>query len=154
MVVPDAMDAVTQVFDSLLRDGTLSGSALNGCSEREIAERERRLGAQLPQAYATYLRLAGKSAAGLLAYVEARFDHLDEIRACLASLDSWQPSSRDFVFMMHQEWEFTLFRLDEGDDPPVYQYRLGTAEPVLVWSSFSAFLADMAEDYRDLIVRP
>lgn len=148
------MDAVTQVFDSVLRDGTLPSSALSGCSDSEIAECERGLRARLPEAYRTYLKLAGRSAAGLLAYFEARFDHLDEIRACLASLESWQPSPQDFVFMMHQEAEFTLFRLDEGDDPPIYRYQAGTQGPLLAWSSFSAFLAEMAEDYRDLIVHP
>ena len=148
------MDSVTQVFDSLVRDGTLPSSVLNGCSDRELAVLERRIGARVPQAYATYLKRAGRSAAGLLAYFEARFDHLDEVRACLASLEGWQPSAQDFPFMMHQETEFTLFRLDEGDDPPIYRYRVGDQAPALAWPSFSAFLAEMAEDYRDLIVRP
>jgi len=148
------MDSVTQVFDSVLRDGTLPASALRGCSDEEIVDLERQLGARLPRAYATYLKLAGRSAAGLLAYFEARFDHLDEIRTCLASLAGWQPSARDFVFMMHQESEFTLFQLDEGDDPPIYRYRAGSEGPAPAWSSFSSFLAEMAEDYRDLIVHP
>lgn len=148
------MDAVTQVFDSVLRDGTLPSSALRGCSDQEIIDFERSLGTRLPRAYTTYLQLAGRSAAGLLAYFEARFDQLDEIRTCLGSLDGWQPSVRDFVFMMHQEAEFTLFRLDDGDDPAIYRYRAGSAGPVLAWESFSVFLAEMAEDYRDLIVHP
>lgn len=150
------MDAVTRVFDLLLRDGTLPASALSGCSEREIAEFEQRLGKRLPRTYRTYLKLAGKSAAGLLAYFEARVDHLGEVRACLEALEggAWAPSAEHFAFMMHQETEFTLFRFDEGDDPPVYRYQAGATEPVRRWSSFSAFLAEMAEDYRDLIIHP
>ena len=56
-------------------------------------------------------------------------------------------SKEDFVFSMHQGYEFTYFKLSEGDDPPVYQYVEGNGSPVLTWNSFSDFLRDSLNQY-------
>jgi hypothetical protein len=55
-----------------------------------------------------------------------------------------------FVFAMHQGYEFTYFRLSEGDDPPVYQFMEGKGPPVKSWPSFSDYLIAYAELHAQL----
>ncbi len=47
-----------------------------------------------------------------------------------------------FVFFMHQGYQFSFFRLLEGDDPPTYSYSEGTNQTSFIKSHerFSEFL--------------
>lgn len=51
-------------------------------------------------------------------------------------------SENDFVFWMSQGYMFCFFRLDEGDDPPVYYYceGKGLSSFYKIAESFSSFL--------------
>ena len=52
-------------------------------------------------------------------------------------------SDNDFVFWMHQGYQFSFFKLDEGDDPPVYYYTEVTnqLDYVKITNSFTNFLS-------------
>jgi len=51
-------------------------------------------------------------------------------------------SENDFVFWMNQGYMFCFFKLDEGDDPPIYYYCEGKrlTNFIKIASSLSSFL--------------
>jgi hypothetical protein len=139
---------VAAVFERLRNAGLVGDATLVGCSDAEIARLETELGRPLPESYRTYLRLAGKSAGEFLAASEARFQNLGQIKEGIDEVEGdWQPSRDDFVFMMHQGYEFTFFKLSDDPEPPIWQYVEGHAGPEVAWPSFSAFLEDMATEH-------
>lgn len=54
-------------------------------------------------------------------------------------------TNNDFVFWMSQGYQFAFFKLDEGDNPPVYYYREGTNQSdfVKIAETFTGFLHRM-----------
>jgi hypothetical protein len=52
-----------------------------------------------------------------------------------------------FVFYMHQGYQFSFFRLSEGDDPPTYSYCEGTNQTTFIKSHkrFSDFMITEVE---------
>ncbi len=63
-------------------------------------------------------------------------------------------SENDFVFWISQGYMFCFFKLDEGDDPPVYYYCEGEGKGLSsfykIAESFSLFLYRMYKYDRDL----
>jgi len=45
-----------------------------------------------------------------------------------------------FIFSMHQGYEFWYFRISEGDNPPVYGFHEGEADPQLLVAQFPTFM--------------
>jgi hypothetical protein len=139
---------VIAVFERLRSAGVVGDATLVGCSDGEIAGLETQLGSPLPESYRTYLRVAGKGAGEFLAASEARLQDLGEIKQGIDEMEgSWRPKQHDFVFMMHQGYEFTFFELSDDPDPPIWQYLEGHSGPELAWPSFSAFLESMASEH-------
>lgn len=142
---------VTEVLHLLVSSGGLAGSDLEGCSDDEVSDIEKQIGCSLPSAYRSYLKMAGHEANGFLAESEIRYRNLPSIAEALDGLGEtgcpWTPGQKDFVFMMHQGYEFTFFRLGEGEDPPIYQYVEGWTGPKLAWPSFTQFLFEMSQSY-------
>ncbi len=54
-------------------------------------------------------------------------------------------TDNDFVFWMSQGYQFAFFKLDEGENPPVYYYREGTNQSdfVKITENFTEFLHRM-----------
>lgn len=141
---------VVDVFDRLRQAGVVGDANLKGCTESEIALLESKIGARFPDAYRTYLVLAGHFAGGFLAESEARYEDLPDIQEALAELPAaWRPSPADFVFMMHQGYEFSFFELGGPEDPEVWQFVEGWEAPLLGWTTFSGFLDDLATRYQE-----
>jgi hypothetical protein len=62
-------------------------------------------------------------------------------------------SDYDFVFFMHQGYQFYFFRLDEGNDPRIYFYEEGEHSQKFVekYDSFLDFLIEYYNDVEHLI---
>ena len=55
----------------------------------------------------------------------------------------------DFVFAVHQGYEFLFFGAQESDDPAVWRYAEGDAAPQEVFSQFSEWLNACVSDEID-----
>ena len=62
-------------------------------------------------------------------------------------------TTNDFVFFMHQGYQFYFFRLNEGDNPPVYFYEEGENSQQFIkkYDSFVDFLIESYNDVEHLI---
>ncbi|MEH2196707.1 SMI1/KNR4 family protein [Nostoc sp.] len=118
------------------------------CSDLEIIQFERQNGITLPSNYKDFLKMMGHGAGKFLRGSDCFYQHLPQIqkwaKELLVENDFPEALPEDaFVFFMHQGYQFSFFRLSEGDNPPTYSYCEGQQEPYFVKShdTFSDFLA-------------
>jgi hypothetical protein len=142
---------VDEIIAQLVAGGVVDRSRLQGCSEAEIAAIEHERGVALPGAYRTFLAAMGKSPGGFLRGSDLEYSALRSLRAwaeellveCDAALEL---DLADFVFVMHQGYQFLFFRCGVSDDPPVYLFLEHEPRVQRVAESFSSWLASAAQD--------
>ncbi|MBD2515607.1 SMI1/KNR4 family protein [Nostoc sp. FACHB-973] len=118
------------------------------CSDLEIIQFEQQQGITLPSIYKDFLKMMGHGAGKFLRGSDCFYQHLPQIqewaKQLLVENDFPEALPEDaFVFFMHQGYQFSFFRLSEGDNPPTYSYCEGQEESYFVKShdTFSDFLA-------------
>jgi SMI1-KNR4 cell-wall len=118
-----------------------------GCTHYELIEFEKQMGISLPTAYEEFLLLMGHGAGKFLRGSDCFLKKLPCLREWAIELlqenNFLEPLPNDtFVFFMHQGYQFSFFRLLEGDDPPTYSYSEGTNQTSFIKSHerFSEFL--------------
>jgi len=139
---------VDQAIAGLVSSGLVSKSELVGCSEAEIQAIEDAFTIRLPAAYRQFLALLGKCAGDFMRGTDFRYaDHVDIFsqrkgaeELLIASGSSFHLMPTHFVFMSHQGYQFLFFDCDSTDDPAVWRYREGDADPEPVASRFSMWL--------------
>ncbi|MFN6463513.1 MAG: SMI1/KNR4 family protein [Nostoc sp. DedVER02] len=121
---------------------------LSPCSDLEIIQFEQQQGITLPRIYKDFLKMMGHGAGKFLRGSDCFYQHLPQIKEWAKQLllenDFPEALPKDaFVFFMHQGYQFSFFRLSEGDNPPTYSYCEGQEESYFVKShdTFSDFLA-------------
>jgi hypothetical protein len=141
-----------QVKQSLKELKLVSPDELVGCTYHEIIELEKKLGFSLPEAYKEFLLWMGKSGGRVLQGSDCFFEHLPYLKEWAVELleENHFPYTLPedaFVFFMHQGYQFSFFRLSEGDDPPTYSYCEGTNQTSFTRSHnrFSEFMATEIE---------
>lgn len=121
------------------------------CTEEELNELEKKLGIKFPRSYKElYLILGVHYGFGVID--ENSFDFPDYIGMRKKALELISTSETDFqleedmlVFGCVVENDvFFFFKLDEGDDPPVYEYRRGDDSYTLIDKKFSSFVQRLA----------
>ncbi|MBD2292537.1 SMI1/KNR4 family protein [Anabaena sphaerica FACHB-251] len=124
------------------------------CSDLEIIQLERQKNISLPSTYKDFLKMMGHGAGKFLRGSDCFYQHLPQIQEWAKQLllenDFPEALPKDaFVFFMHQGYQFSFFRLSEGDNPPTYSYCEGQEEPDFVKShdQFSDFLKVEIELY-------
>ncbi len=125
---------------------------LLGCTQDEVIELERQLDICLPKAYQEFLLSMGHGAGRFLRGSDCFFKHLPELQNWSVELlqennfSEFMPEYA-FVFLMHQGYQFSFFRLSEGDDPPTYSYCEGINQTSFIRSHerFSDFLVSEVE---------
>jgi hypothetical protein len=125
------------------------------CSEEEILKLEEHIGRELPQAYKEYLATMGKYSgivnAGTDCFYEDLFElNQDALELLLQNKIEIQLSDDAFVFCMHQGYQFLFFKLDEGENPPVYGYSEGNVAPnfEMLCDSFSNYLMEVVSAHN------
>lgn len=125
---------------------------LAGCTCDEVIAIEQLLGISLPQAYQEFLLSMGHSAGQFLRGSDCFFQHLPQLQEWAIELlqeNNFAESLPDdaFIFLMHQGYQFSFFRVSEGADPPTYSYCEGTDRTSFIKSHdrFSDFLATEVE---------
>jgi SMI1 / KNR4 family (SUKH-1) len=121
-----------------------------GCTRRQIGEIEARLGVQLPNSYRRFLSRFGRDtdACAALRGSDCCFSRLLDLRTWADQLlrESSAPfalHSQDFVFLMHQGYQFYFFRADGlSDDPPVFYFFEGWKQPEQKFSTITDWLKE------------
>ncbi|WP_452219433.1 SMI1/KNR4 family protein [Lacinutrix salivirga] len=108
-----------------------------GCSQNQIKEIEELAVSKLPECYVEFLEVMGfemdRKAPGMRGYLLGTtvfypsIKWLNETWAEQLTEDgsSLELPENAFVFYDHQGYLFAFFKLDEGDNPPVYGYEEG-----------------------------
>lgn len=144
-------DAVAEAITRLAAAALVTPNAVRGCTEAEICEVEAESGVKLPTVYRRFLARIGRSAGDFLAGTDYLFPDLLTLRAQAEHLlrECGVPGlldKTDFVFAMHQGYQFLLLRCGESADPRVYRYEDGDDAFELVANSFSEWLIGCVTD--------
>lgn len=132
---------------------------LMGCTHGEILQLEQQLGVKLPIAYQEFLRIMGKGAGQFLRGSDCFYDHLPDLQQAAGELlaENHFPQripDDAFVFFMHQGYQFSFFRLSEGDNPPTYSYCESEQDQSFVKTHerYSEFLATEVELHQKYLM--
>ncbi|CAN1213549.1 Knr4/Smi1-like domain-containing protein [Tumidithrix helvetica PCC 7403] len=133
----------------------LGENTLLPCSDRSITELEQKLEISLPKLYKEFLQMMGNGAGKFLQGEDCFYPQLPLIQGWAKELlqeNNFPESLPDdaFVFFMHQGYQFSFFKLSEGDNPPIYSYCEGQEETHFIKNhdKFSDFLSVEIELYN------
>jgi SMI1 / KNR4 family (SUKH-1) len=128
------------------------------CTEEEVEKLENHYKIRFPIAFKEYLLSMGHYAGELYEGSNCGYDNLflqkewQIIENDIAKNHefkrtfNWQDENI-FIFLDHGGYIVYFFKLDEGDDPPVYRYEEGLDDVKHTYSSFSLFLEEQFEIY-------
>src|SRR3974390_386191 len=143
--------AIARDVARLIAAGLADDGAIQGCREDEIRHLERGLGLVLPSIYRQFLERVGRAAGTVLSgtvFLSARLPELR--RQAERLLDQagvpFRLADADFVFAMHQGYQFLYFTTGEVDDPAVWHFADGDAQPRRVFDHFSQWLSACISD--------
>ncbi|SHN13350.1 SMI1/KNR4 family protein [Chitinophaga sp. CF418] len=123
----------------------------DACTEEEVSEIEEKLRVKFPRSYREVYLILGKwYGFSLIDENSYKFPAYEEMRKGAEKIIS--SGKVDFtldenIFIIGcfmQNGIFHFFKLDEGDDPPVYQYEEGDEEYVLTAESYSSFVQQLS----------
>jgi len=118
-----------------------------GCTEEEVREIEKKWGVKFPRSYREIYLILGEAYGFKLIDDDGDdFEDYEQIRGSAEKIvASWKTdfvlNDNMFVFgCFITNGIFYFFKLDEGDDPPVYRFQEGNNEYTLASESFSLFI--------------
>ncbi len=131
--------------------------SFKGATSEEIAELENYAGGTFPLVYRKFLEMMGQCAGRLFQGSTAllsqkwslKFRAFAEKMLSDHGAETPLPESA-FVFLMHQGYQFLYFRLDEGENPPVYIITDFEPEPKLLVDSFTNLVDQFVADLEEL----
>lgn len=136
---------ITDITDKLVFDGIKLIPATD--SEVNFITKMSPTG-KLPLQYVEFLKLMGNGTSnGFLRGESCFINELPDLKNWSIELleendFNYQLEDLDFVFWMSQGYQFAFFKLNEGDNPPIYYYREGTSQEtfIKITDSFTEFL--------------
>ncbi len=140
----------TDPVSRIIAGGLAVGDDISGCSPREIAALEAGFGRALPPGYRAFLARMGRGAGEFMQGTDMFLAHLGGLRDAAEALlaksgSSTRLSSSDWVFAVHQGYQFLYFDAAAGDDAPVFHVMEGeAAKPVA--ASFEDWLDGAISD--------
>ena len=144
-------DPIQQATARLTAAGLASLTTLIGCTEAEIRQIEHQYAVQLPEMYRQFLLQMGKAAGSFLKGSDLFFPEVLGLRkqaeAILADSDTpFTLTKEDFVFLVHQGYEFLFFPTGASGDPPVWLYLEDETGPEKLFDHFSVWLLASVSD--------
>jgi hypothetical protein len=137
----------------IIAGGLAAGDEIAGCTELEIAALEAAFGRPLPASYRVFLAALGRGAGEFMSGTDMFHDQLGGLRAAAETLiaRSGSPAElkpSDWIFALHQGYQFLYFDAAAGPDPQVFHVMEGeAAKPVA--ASFSEWLDGAIADEID-----
>lgn len=146
--VPDS-DSIKE-FTSLI--GISHTKVIEGCTEDEIKQLETKLGNKLPKYYKEFLLRMGHNSGDFLAGTDIRYKSVFSLKEWAEELLKennypFKLFEDDFVFAMHQGYQFWYFKINNNDNPEIYYYLEGKSKPEIIAKSFTEFLENMMKSY-------
>lgn len=140
-------------IDELIRKLNNENIIMNGCTEKQISELQQLCnGFCLPQSYIEFMKCMGNGTDGQFMRGDSCF--MNEIfylkeganELLIENNSKNTLLDEDFVFWMSQGCMFCFFKLNEGDNPPIYFYNEhGNDKFVRIAYSFTDFLISRLE---------
>ena len=148
---------VKDAYARIMQTGKLREGGVVGCSEEEIAQIEHHFGHRLPETYRSFLRLMGKKAGNCFVGTDMFFDKLRVLKEYASDLlaegnSGLELKENDFVFSVHQGYQFLFFEANEDQpDPAICYYSEGMFSFEEKYSSFSTYLLSAIEDFSRIL---
>lgn len=140
-------DIASEIRQRLLSLPSEREEHLEGADDEDIAELETYAGGKLPAVYKHFLKQLGRVAGELLRGSEYSISQGFRLRLREPAEELLHRSGASFilpetafVFLMSQGYQFSYFKLDEGDDPCIYHYSEGDLMPKILESTLSGYL--------------
>jgi SMI1 / KNR4 family (SUKH-1) len=142
---------VERAVTRLIAAGLADPATIRGCRGEEIDRIEKDLGMALPASYRRFLMKMGRSAGAFLSGTDFLLADLGGLRAQAELLlheakMGFHLKDTDFVFAVHQGYQFLFFDTAEPDDPAVWLYAEGDVAPRQVFGHFSQWLDACVSD--------
>lgn len=137
----------------LIESGLTLRSDFRGCSLGEIRQVENAFGLTLPAFYVAFLHKMGRDTGRFMKGSSVRYPELLKLRKYAEELltetsTNFKLGKKDFVFFVHQGYQFAYFQADKGDDPEVWCFDERWDSPQKKWTSLSAFFKGIASDEK------
>ncbi len=144
-------DTVESAAMQLIAEGVASQDSVKGCSEAEIAEIEKMCGIKLPAIYRQFLKRMGKEAGSFLDGTNYLYSTLPSLRRQAETLlkecnTHLSLDKNDFIFAVHQDYQFLFFNVQTSDDPAVFLYLEFEKSFKQVYNHFSEWLLACVSD--------
>jgi hypothetical protein len=130
------------------------------CTEQDIETLQKQLNCTLPLAYKEFLLWMGRGAGQFMTGSLFFYDDLEDMQLLATEMleeDEFPQllPTDAFVVWAHQGYQFTFFRLNEGDNPPIYYYREMQPEKTFPQTDkcFSDYLTTEIESHAKLAAR-
>ncbi len=113
---------------------TKNGNKLRPLNNEDVHKIEAEFKVTLPKVYKVFLLLMGRGAGVYMQGSSVFYNELFLLKEGVKELlseNNMEPIPKDaFVFWMHQGYQAAYFKLNEGDDPPVYYFSEGQENTV------------------------
>ena len=145
---------VESAVTRLIEAGLAEPATIRGCREEEIGRLEQDLCVALPAFYRLFLTRMGRSCGAFLTGTDFLFPDLGSLRLqaeqlLLETNVGFRLKDADFVFAVHQGYQFLVFDTKESDDPAVWLYEEGDVASRKVFNHFSEWLEACVSDEID-----
>jgi hypothetical protein len=150
------IDQITESFIALLGQHGVTGDP---CDEWQVHDLEQQLKVSLPAAFKAFLLLAGQSFRpfdGSFYLLDPEtFDwhsprDLQQRANWIMQKSGQSPPPDAFVFFVHFGTAFRFFFLNDGDDPPVFEFVEKSTRATQLARRFSDFLLDEVRQSAEL----
>lgn len=145
------MEEIDMLTKYILANGLAVEGDFLGCSHSEITQVELMAGGKLPRVYNDFLLRLGRSAGKFLSGSSIFFPEVLSLRTWAMELIQVVPaefvlSDREYVFFMHQGYQFSFFRLDGTENPPIWYFYETWKKPREIAGTLSQYLLDLARE--------
>ena len=142
---------IQELKEQIVVAGLASIADFVGCSPKEIRKVEAEAQISLPRFYVRFLESMGKGAGYFLRGSSVFYPELLQLRRYAEELlremgFPFQLGERDFVFFVHQGYQFAYFQVDAGDDPRVWCFEEEWEAPEDKWGTLSEFFLAVVRD--------
>lgn len=143
---------IDMLAQKMIDTGLSTRSSIEGCSNNDIDDIEAKFKIELPRIYKEYLGKMGRKSGDFLGECTTTYPALvqyvrPKAEALLRARAAYRLPETAFVFVERYGCQFFFFDTANGNDnPPVYRYYEGDADPVKIADTLTEALEMALED--------